>query len=642
MQNTIIQDNFWNNYLNLIRDVVIPYQWDILNDNIEGAEKSHAISNFKIAAGLENGEFYGMVFQDSDVYKWLEAASYVIERFGDKSLEEKCDYVIDLLEKAQQPDGYLNTYFTLKEPGNRWTNLEECHELYCAGHFIEAAVAYFKATGKRKVLDIACKLADHIDSVFGVEEGKIRGYDGHQEIELALFKLYKVTNNRKYLNLAKYFLEERGKEPYFFYLERQKRGGKEHWRGFSKVKREYTQSHLPIREQKEAVGHAVRAVYMYSAIADIAYETNDQELMDVCKRLWNDMVNRKMYISGGIGSTSHGEAFTFSYDLPNDTIYAETCASIGLIFFAQRMLNIEQKSEYADVIERALYNIVIESMSLDGKRYFYVNPLEVYPEECEKNPTKHHVKYERQKWFACACCPPNVARLLSSLDSYIYLKKNDSIFVNQYIGSIAKFDISENIVTLTQKTGIPYDDSVSIQINTENKTRFSLALRIPSWCLYDYSVELNGKKLSSDDISTNNGYIHLDRIWEDGDQIKIVFSMPVLRVYAHSNVRFNQGKVAIQRGPLVYCLEEVDNQDRLYQIYLPKDAKLNAVFDNHLFGGIYTIQAEAMRIKKINESKLYSYCAEDEKKEQLIKFIPYYLWANREKGEMIVWVNEII
>ncbi len=354
LKNVNIEESFWSRYVELIRDTIIPYQWEVLNDRIPGVTPSHSIKNYRIASGLEQGEFQGMVFQDTDVAKWIEAVAYSIEIKPDPELEKTVDGVIDIIEKVQQPDGYLNTYYTLKEPGKRWTNFRECHELYCAGHMIEAAVAYYEATGKRKLLDIMCRFTDYIDSVIGPEPGKMKAYPGHQEIELALVKLYKVTGNEKYLKLSKYFIDERGKEPYYFDIEAKKRGNVLHYPEFAKFDRKYAQTHLPVRQQTTAEGHAVRAVYMYSAMADIAAETGDTELLEACRRIWNNIVTKRMYITGSIGSTEFGESFTCDYDLPNDINYSETCASIGLMFFAYRMLQIEAKSCYADIMEKAL------------------------------------------------------------------------------------------------------------------------------------------------------------------------------------------------------------------------------------------------------------------------------------------------
>src|SRR5690625_1118398 len=373
-----VHDAFWRTYMKLVRDQVIPYQWEALNDRIPNASPSHAIENLKIAAGEASGDFHGMVFQDSDVAKWLEAVAYSLETDPDDQLEQTADEVIDLLGRAQQADGYLNTYFTIKEPENRWGSLMHNHELYCAGHFIEAAVAYYNTNGKRKFLDIMCRYADYIDTVFGEDDSKLSGYTGHQEIELALVRLYRVTNNDKYLKLSQYFIDARGNKPHYFDEEREKNAPGvfeemvQHFDHFF----EYNQSHKPVREQDKAVGHAVRAVYMYTAMADLAAETGDHVLAEATKTLWGNATQCQMYVTGGLGSSVHGEAFSFDYDLPNDLCYTETCASVGLVFWARRMLDLEANGAYADVLERALYNGTISGMDLDGQKFFYVNPLE--------------------------------------------------------------------------------------------------------------------------------------------------------------------------------------------------------------------------------------------------------------------------
>lgn len=432
-----IHDSFWSKYVRLIKEVVVPYQWEVLNDRVTDAEPSYAVRNFKIAAGEEEGEFGGMVFQDSDIAKWLEAVAYLLQSERNPELEAVADEMIELIAKAQHSDGYLNTYFTIKEPGNCWTNLAECHELYCAGHMIEAGTAYYEATGKTKILNVVCKLADHIDRVFGKEHGKLYGYDGHQEIELALVKLYRVTGNKRYLALSQYFLDQRGTRPHFYIEQFKSIGGTIHFPQLDMAHDlKYSQSHKPVREQDEAVGHAVRLVYMLAGMADVAAETKDEHLLQACRRMWSSIVKKRMYITAGIGSMSYSEAFTADYDLPNDTAYAETCASIGLIFFAHRMLQIEPLSEYANVMERALYNTVASGMSQDGKSFFYVNPLEVYPQLFGKNQIVDHVKPIRQEWFSCACCPPNIARLLASLGQYIYTLKDDTIYTHLYIGGL--------------------------------------------------------------------------------------------------------------------------------------------------------------------------------------------------------------
>ncbi|GLV14900.1 hypothetical protein Heshes_25840 [Alicyclobacillus hesperidum] len=570
---------FWSAYQELVRTVVIPYQYDILNDRIVGVEPSGVVRNFRIAAGMDEGGFTGMVFQDSDVAKWLEAVGYALRSHRDPELERVADEVIDIIVAAQQPDGYLNTYFTIAAPEKRWTNLMECHELYCAGHMLEAAVAYFVATGKRKLLDAMCKFVDYIADTFGPEEGKIHGYDGHQEIELALIKLYGVTHNRRHLDLACYFLEARGTEPNFLREEWERRGGESFWRTNKQSKPDlaYHQAHKPVREQDEAVGHAVRAVYMYTAMADIARLTGDADLHKVCERLWHDVTGRQMYIVGGIGSTRHGEAFTFDYDLPNETAYAETCASIGLIFFANRMIRIAPKRKYADVMERALYNVVIGSVALDGKHYCYVNPLALWPPANIQNPDRKHVKPVRQAWFGCACCPPNVARLMMSLGDYIYTidEEKGKVYVHLYIGSEASFSVGGREIVLIQDSEMPWQGRVKFRVALgEGPVNLSLALRIPSWCANTPSVRVNGNLLSIASVTTKDGYIEIERTWTDGDVLELDLPMKATFVVSHPQVRATNGMVAIERGPIVYCVEEADNGANLASVAIDTHAKL--------------------------------------------------------------------
>ncbi|MBA2936791.1 glycoside hydrolase family 127 protein [Paenibacillus sp. CGMCC 1.16610] len=634
-----ITDDFWSEYIRLVREVVVPYQWEALNDRIEGAEPSHAMKNFKIAAGLETGEFYGMVFQDSDVSKWLEAVSYLLETRKDPELEQLTDEVIDIIALAQQKDGYLNTYFTLKEPENRWTNLAECHELYCAGHFIEAAVAYYNSTGKEKVLEVACRLADCIDQVFGPGPDKLNGYDGHQEIELALVKLYNVTQNERYLRLSQFFLDERGKEPSFYEMEYQRRNGKVHFPALDIVHdRAYSQAHKLIREQHTAEGHAVRAVYMCTGMADVAAQTGDAELLEACRRLWRNIVSKRMYITGAIGSMEYGESFSLDYDLPNDTAYAETCASIGLIFFAQRMLQMEAKSEYADVMEQALYNTVISGMSRDGKRFFYVNPLEVWPDAIGKNHTVNHVKAERQGWFGCACCPPNIARLLASLGHYVYNIQGRTIYANLYIGNQATLQIEGQQVKIEQQSQFPWNGLVRFHIDVERETEFTLALRIPKWCR-EAKLFVQNELISLPDVCVD-GYAYIHRKWQPGDRVELDLAMPVNRMTGHPQVRETIGKVALQRGPLVYCIEEVDNGPNLQQVLLQRQSAYELQFEPDVVGGLQTISVPAYRLASSEwGDQLYMASAETHLEEVNLKFIPYYAWANRGRGEMSVWVK---
>jgi DUF1680 family protein len=635
LNNVKLEDPFWSPRQNLVREVVIPYQWAALNDHIPGVEPSHTIQNFRIAAGESDGEYYGMVFQDSDLYKWLEAVAYTLSIREDQELEQKADEAIDLIARAQRPDGYLNTYYTLVKPDQRWTNLRDDHELYCAGHLIEAAVAYWQATGKRKILDVACRFADYIDSVFGRDSGKKRGYPGHQEIELALLKLYRVTRDKKYLNLARYFVEERGQQPHYFQLEAEQR------RDTRKYEYEYSQSHLPIREQIEAVGHAVRAMYYYSAVADIAMECDDQSLLDACKRLWRNVVQQKMYVTGGIGSSAdNGEAFTVNYDLPNDTAYAETCASIGLVFWAHRMLQAEPKREYADVMERALYNGILSGMSLDGKSYFYVNPLEVWPDACDYRSDMRTVKYVRQGWFGCACCPPNLARLIASLGQYVYASHAEKreIYVHLYIGSKADVQLGDQRVTLEQESGLPWHGSVRLKINADQPTLFTLKLRIPSWCT-DPILKVNGEVLESTS-SFEDGYFTLERVWSGNDEIDLQLPMQVKRIRSNPLVRENAGRVALQYGPIVYCLEEVDNGPNLRDISLPRRSQLSARYVDDLLGGVILIEGSGFRTDPTTVGERLYTDQEPRRIPCKITAVPYFAWANRSPGEMTVWIRE--
>ncbi|UQZ36271.1 hypothetical protein C2I18_23740 [Paenibacillus sp. PK3_47] len=637
-QTVKIQDEFWGRYIRLVQDTVIPYQYEALHDRVPEAEPSHAIANFEIAAGRKSGEFKGWVFQDSDVAKWLEAVGYSLSIKPDPELERRADEIIDLVGEAQLEDGYLNTYFIINGLDKRWTNLQDCHELYCAGHFIEAAVAYYEATGKDKLLNIMRRNIDHIDSVFGPEEGKIKGYDGHQEIELALVKLYRLTGEEKFLRLASFFIDERGQEPNFLRQEWEQRGRVTHWSGKTdRMDPAYNQAHLPVREQSVAVGHSVRAVYMYTAMADLAAITGDEALREACKRLWSNMTEKQMYVTGGIGSTHHGEAFTFDYDLPNDTVYAETCASIGLIFFAKRMLEMIPDAGYADIMERALYNNVLGSMAQDGKHYFYVNPLEVWPQACSCDPGKHHVKSERQGWFGCACCPPNVARLLTSLNQYIYTVHGDTLYTNLYIGSELNVKLGGTEVAVSQQSSYPWEGKVSLQLDPAASGEFGLALRVPSWS-EGIEIKINGEVLES--AERQQGYVIIRRVWNAGDVIEAEIPMEAHRVYAHPLLRADAQKTAIQRGPLVYCLESADNGEPLSSVTLDETAAFSETFDESLLGGAVVVESKGFRVDQQGwNGGLYNR-VKAPVNEVKIKAVPYYLWGNRGSGEMRVWIAE--
>ncbi len=647
-----ITDKFWTKYIDLVKNEMIPYQWKVLNDEADiviererddeniPSEKSHAIENFKIAAGLKKGHHYGYVFQDSDVYKWLEAAAYSLVNYPDSELETIADNVIDLIALAQEKDGYLDTYFSIDAPERKFKRLLESHELYCAGHFLEAAVAYYEATNKRKALEIACRLADNIDSCFGPEESKIHGYDGHEEIEIGLAKLYSVTQNKKYLELSKYFLTERGKNKDFLKNQINEDPNKNYiLPGIERFSYKYFQVHKPILEQKDAEGHAVRLVYMCTALANVAYLTEDSEMLDACKTLWKSITEKRMYITGGIGSTVIGESFTFDYDLPNDTMYSETCASVGLIFFAYNMLKNEPLSVYGDVMEKCLYNSVISGMALDGKHFFYVNPLEVNPEASEKDPTKSHVKPIRPAWFGCACCPPNVARTLTSLGKYIYTVSNSTLYIHLYLSNESNILVNNNKIYVKQETNYPWSENIKISLTAEENVNLSLAFRIPEWC-NSYSIKVNGE---IPEYSTCNGYAYITRTWSKSDIIEIHFEMEIHEIRANPYIKHNIGKVAIQKGPFVYCLEEVDNGKNLHLITLPKDAEYKYEFDSEMLDGVGKIKVHGKRmiINSNWKNKLYKRNTEVSVYENSnLTFIPYYSWANRSAGEMRVWIDK--
>ena len=588
-----ITDNFWAYYQKLLREVVIPYQWDALNDRIEGAAPSHCIHNLKVAAGDIEGKYEGPVFQDHGIVTWLEAVGGSLAHHPDSKLEALADEAIRLLERVQQPDGYLNSYFIVNAPGERWTNLMECHELFCAGHLIEAAVAYTTATGKTAFLHIAEKYADYIDSVFGPEDGKCKGYPGHQEIELALLKLFRVTGENRYLNLSRFFTDQRGTDPFYFDLETQKLNGRRYWPVQDFMTPDYFQAHMPVREQRIATGHAVRAVYQYAAMAELAAETGDVRLAQACHALFDNITQKQMYITGGVGSTHVGEAFTVAYDLPNDTVYQETCASVGLVIFASRMLMLEHNARYCDVIERALYNSVLSGISRDGKSFFYVNPLETWPGVTERNPDRMHIKTERQPWFGCACCPPNIARTIASAGQYIYSVDNCGIYVELYIASTFTFEWDTHTVKLVQKEDYLRNGTVSLSFETKCPVNLTLYLRKPGWC-ERMNLKLNGT--STEEAADSNGYIALKRDWEQGDVIELQTELKTCVIRANPAVRADAGKMVLMRGPLVYCLEEIDNGSNLAAISIPAQQEFETPPCSGLAEDLPAIEGDALRL----------------------------------------------
>lgn len=639
LKNIDITDKFWNKYRSLVKDVIIPYQWDTLNDNVPDAEPSHCIENFRIAAGEKKGEFYGAVFQDTDVAKWLEAVAYVLDSQGrDEELEKLADETIDLIGKAQGPDGYLNTYFTIKEPERRWTNLREGHELYTAGHMIEAAVAYYQATGKRRFLDIVMRFADLISKKFGPEEGKCHGYPGHPEIELALVKLYRVTGKKNYLETAKYFVDVRGVGENYFFQEEKGEKYQQIFPEFAGYEPEYSQSHKPVREQKTAEGHAVRAVYLYSAMADLAYEYQDEPLLKACEALWKNIVTKRMYITGGIGSSGLLERFTTDYDLPNDRNYAESCASIGLAMFGKRMGQITRDAKYADIVEKALYNTVLAGIAMDGKGFFYVNPLEVWPDNCLNRTSMEHVKPVRQKWFGVACCPPNIARTLASLGQYIYGEDEESIFINLYVSNEAETQINGVPCKLTIDSDFLKNGNVKIYVKSQQDSGGKLALRIPGYSRR-FLVSRNGNEISSPRIE--KGYLILEDMKAE-EIIAVSCNMEARFIHANPEVRADEGRVAIIRGPLVYCLEEADNGRNLSSLYIDTKAELTEAYEDELLGGVVTVTAKGKRISNEgwNEDELYKE-QEIQLEDVVLKAVPYCNWGNRETGEMAVWIKEL-
>ncbi|MCE5342475.1 MAG: glycoside hydrolase family 127 protein [Eubacteriales bacterium] len=638
-----IHDAYWDDIIRLIQDTVIPYQWDALNDHLKDVEPSHVIRNFRIAAGLEEGEFGGMVFQDSDLAKWIEASSYSLQLRPDAELEERVDEVVELIGKAQRPDGYMDTYYIIKEPENRWKNLLQGHELYCAGHMIEAGVAYYQVTGKAALLSIVCAYADYIDTVFGTEPGKLRGYPGHEEIELALARLYDATGKEKYLKLAEYFIDERGGKPSYFDTEWERNGRFNFWTQ-SVTERpnpeygdvdhsEYNQTHLPVREQKKATGHAVRALYLYTGMAEVAARTGDATLFEACRALWDDVVNAQMYVTGGVGSTAVGEAFTFDYDLPNDTVYAETCASIALVFFARAMFQTDPDASYFDIVERVLYNVLPASMQQDGKHYNYTNPLEVWPERLGHSPLVTHIKPVRQSWFACACCPPNLARTLTSLGRYVFSTSESGLYTHLFVGCEAELSAGDMHVRLTMQSDYPQNGNVSICMHPEHGGIWTLYVRKPGWCR-SATLQLNGVPMEA---PLEKGYWAIERNWEDGDTLAVELEMRPVFVQANPKVRADAGRVCLTRGPVVYCLEQTDNGDNLSALRALPDLPITDTKIESLPCRAVGLKLSGMRREATSDALYAPYEARETP--VMLLAVPYAYWGNRTPGEMLVWIR---
>ena len=610
-----LTDTFWAPRLETNRAVTIPFA-------LQQSESTGRIKNFEIAGGAAQGAFCSKYpFDDSDVYKIIEAAAYSLMVHPDPELEKKVDEIIAKIAAAQEKDGYLYSARTI-DPANppvdwvgeeRWSNLYMSHELYNLGHLYEAAVAYNRATGKKNLLNVALKSADLVDSVFG--PGKKHGTPGHQEIEIGLVKLYRLTGKKKYLNLAKFFLDERGNS------------------SDRKLYGEYSQDHEPVAEQAEAVGHAVRAMYMYSGMTDVAAITGDQAYGRALDRIWDDVAYKKMYVTGGIGAAGGIEGFGPAYELPNATAYCETCASIGYVLWNWRMFLLKGDSRYIDVLERTLYNAFLSGVGMSGNLFFYPNPLESFGQ------------YRRSPWFNCACCPSNIVRFVPQIPGFVYATRDDSLFVNLFVASRTSLTLGTRKVRVEQQSLYPWEGEVKITLHPEEPADFSINIRVPGWALerpapgdlYQYAdfqegavtVRVNGETVTPE---LEQGYVRLRRTWKDGDAIEVGFPMPVRRIVANALVQDDVGKVALERGPIVYCAEWPDNGGHVSNLVLPDDAVLSAEYRDDLLKGVMVIKGEATALFAGGGREPVG------RKEQEFIAIPYYAWAHRGEGEMTIWL----
>jgi hypothetical protein len=607
-----ITDKFWKPKMDKVATATLQaciYQTE---------EKTGRIRNFEKVASGKGGKHEGIFYDDSDVFKALEAIAYSLKTNPNPELEAKADSWVDKIAAAQLPDGYLNTYYTLTGLDKQWTDMS-MHEDYNGGHLIEAAVAYHDAVGKRKLLDVATRWADHFDSLFGPE--KKHWVTGHQELELALVKLYKATNDKKYLSLAHWLLEERGHNYAKGYTW-------DDWKDPG-----YAQDLVPVKEQKEITGHAVRAMYLYTGAADVAALTGDFAYMNAMKTVWEDVVFRNMYITGGIGASGRNEGFGVDFDLPNEQAYCETCASVGMVFWNQRMNALTGESKYIDVLERSLYNGALDGLSLSGDRFFYGNPLA---------STGTH---SRREWFGTACCPSNIARLVASLGDYIYAKSEIGIWVNLFIESDTKLSLKEGEVAIRQETRYPWDGSVELTVEPIKKMKFTVHLRIPGWAsqtpvpgdLYAYNstapdkvqLTVNGKPF---DYTIESGYAVVDREWEKGDKVVMVLPMEVRTVRSKSDLTYNTDRIAIQRGPLVYCVEGADNDGKAWDFIVPENTSFSTESTNILSEPIVAIKGEAVFLDVSPDG----YSVSTTRKP--LTAIPYYTWCNRGSNPMQVWL----
>ena len=705
-----VDDPFWSAEQELVRTAVLPYQWRALNDQVPGASPSYCMHNFRAAAALNkrlNGQegsgdfqpptyntnqgfhclpedpdhpdpdkFYGYVFQDTDFSKWVEAVGYSLAHHPDAQLERLADGAIDIVCAAQLDSGYLDTYYILNGMNRHFTNLKDHHELYCLGHLIEGAIAYYQGTGKAKLLHAAERFADYVATTFGPAENQLHGYPGHEIAEMALVRLYETTGIKRYLDLAAYFVNQRGTSPLYFEQEDRQRAAYEYTDFTVDDNRPapyaYYQAHKPVAQQRRAVGHAVRAGYLYAGAADVARLTGDSALNKAVHALWRDIVDKKLYVTGGVGADADAEAHSYAYDLPSDTGYCETCASVALVFFARRMLQLEPRSEYADVVELALYNTVLDGMAMDGKSFFYGNPLEVRPQtKWNKDPRYSYVPIVRKRWFGCACCPPNLARLVESVQDYAYTLAEDgsTLFVHLYIGGRIQAALREGSIALRVQSELPWKGRIRLQVEASVDGQTTLALRLPSWAGGEAAtdaVTVHTGQGPSDAISrrVDQGYLYLSGLWKQGDRIDIDFDMPVRAVAANPLVSQDAGKVAVTRGPIVYCAEERDNGANLHLLHLDGSAlsdnasrvqvepftfQAGAYLDDPQAEGHVEASSRSMvrlRVPAWRQSAegadaapLYRQWQPVHRLPTTATLIPYFAWSNRGENEMRVFLD---
>ncbi|NEG89013.1 glycoside hydrolase family 127 protein [Bifidobacterium aerophilum] len=709
LRSVTVTDAFWHAEQELVRTAVIPFQWNALNDNVPGAAPSYCMHNFKAAAAQnarrngnddrkayppefsyrgfavlpKDGEapdpdkFYGFVFQDTDFSKWIEAVGYSLTQHPDAELEATADKAIDIVCAAQLDNGYLDTYYILNGMDRAFHNLRWHHELYCLGHLIEGAIAYYEGTGKDKLLKAACRFADYTAEYFGPKADQCKGYPGHEIAEMALARLADLTGEKKYLDLARFFIDERGTEPNYFLAEDKRDKDTGYTDANWDFDPSYAQAHKPVREQKEAVGHAVRAGYLYSGMAAVAKLSDDDSLVEACETLWRNIVDKKLYVTGGIGGTNNGEAFSYDYDLPNDAAYSESCAAISLAFFARRMLEIAPKAEYADVMEQALYNTTLAGMALDGKSFFYVNPLEVNPYANHRDKRLGHVKTVRQKWFGCACCPPNIARIVESVQEYAYTVGNDgsTLYTHLYMGGVAKAVLGGAAVELTTNANLPWQGDGKVVVKLGEATTFTLAFRLPGWAgsvdaaagAISASGEADGRVVRS----VRDGYVYFAGQWHDGDEVVFNFPMPVRMMKANPMVREDAGRVAFVRGPITFCAEERDNGANLHLLHAdvaailadPDSVKVvpfefhagAAGIDADGQGEVDDVERDMVRLEvpawrepvpagtdaeSPAFAPLYAEYRPVRREPVTATLIPYFAWANRGENEMTVFLHD--